>query len=254
MPLEDDFIDLIKKGNISDLDIFISINPGVLEAKLEWDVSGGKCFGYALNCAAYFNQPDIIKFLVNEKGRPVNLQAGVVEEWTPLHHASFAKSYEAAAVLLELEADPALMNSKGVDTKQFCQSEEIQKLCDPDYQKEKKQKEERKKQKKEQERQEKIAGKWRRAAHQEVVHEYELPEASLRLTDVFNFELRFWRSIAKELSGGGITQNIVFFDDMPDTQIAHQACRKLKELGGDVDEDVIDSRPLRDKILQRKPL
>lgn len=217
MSLEQDFVNGIRSGRVDYLRIFLNLHPEMLEKSFSWD--GGR--GAAIACAAQHNQTEVIRFLVEEKGVDVNFND--VSGWRPLHDAAYAKSYEAAALLLSLGADPAIKRDDGRDTVEFCQSDEVQALIDPSYE--------------EKRRAERIAGTWSCATPKEVKHTYEMPDEGYRLTDVFNFETRHFRSIVE--SSRGVSHTIRFFDEIPDRTILHQAFQKLKELGGDAAEQSI---------------
>lgn len=229
-------IQMIKKGDVSLLREFLQLHPEILKNPIGWD--GGQ--GFAVHCATWYNKSEIIDFLINEKKMDANHQRDVNAAYTPLHHAAKNEAYDAAAMLLKHGANPLLKNSSGETTIEFCKSERVKELLDPDYLK-------KQEEKKEQERQKKIAGTWKRTTAQEVIHEYELPEHQCRLMDIFNFEQRFWRAIAKDPGNQAMTQNILFFDDIPDKEILYQAINKLKELGGKADEAAIERKFLRGK-------
>lgn len=218
MSLEQDFVNGICKGDVAFLRGFLDRHPEMLKMTLWW----GDGYGYAMNCAAHFNQPQVVEFLAKEKGLNVNMRDAGLS--TPLHDAKRRESYAAAAMLLLLGADPLLKDRQNNDTSVFCRSEEILAHLDPAY------------------RERKIAGNWRRMSSKEVKHSYVIPEDGYRLTDIFNFETRQFRSIV-ESKNGNLTQTIRSFDEMPDKGVLYRAFEKLKALGGDAEKSVID-RPL----------
>lgn len=247
----------IESGNLPYLEKLLKQNPQPqwLENQKDYWVYGGS----VLHFAASRDQPEIVRFLVETKKMRVNLQIQCsypdypgYNLMTPLYVASTHGAREAAAMLLKLGANPALKNGEERDAVAFCQSERMLELLDPAaYQLKQEQKKALQRQQDELARQEKITGTWARNTPQEIAHIHELPEGGLQLTDIFNFETRCLRSVVKNLDGGNVAQNIVFFDDMPDTEIAHQACRKLNELGGEADEDGIDNKLMRGKQFKR---
>ena len=234
--MSEKLIELIKSGDISSVRAFVEECPEILQtSRLYWNAGFS---GYILNCAAFFNKPDIIEFLVKEKNADINRQKDVNGSWTPLHHAQHTNAYAAANKLLELGADPTLKDSSRQDTVSFCQSKEV-KTANPRYA--------------EEERARKIAGTWKLTTPQEVIHDYELPDTNYRLTDIFNFENRFWRALVKDPFSSNVAQTLIFFDDIPDKTILYQAFEKLKKLGGTTDESAIEHHPLYGKLLQKSP-
>jgi hypothetical protein len=235
----DNFLQAIKGGDVDSLRIILRDHPEYLEEKLGFAENRN---GFALNAAAYFDQPQVIEFLVEEIGVDINRQEGVGNKWAPLHHACDNDAYHAAETLLQLGANPSLKNESGATPYDKCKSEKIKELlhsgAEELTQKTKAQR---------------IAGKWTLTSSAEVVYTRDLPDQGLRLTEIFNFESRRVTAITKDLRGGQLAQNILFFDDISDTQFVHQAHVKLTELGGTVDSSVIDRRPLNGKSPLSRP-
>lgn len=65
---------------------------------------------YALNYAAWFNQPEAIVFLLNEGAA---VEAENITGFSALHHAAENGSLEATITLLEAGADPNHANKSG---------------------------------------------------------------------------------------------------------------------------------------------
>jgi hypothetical protein len=79
-----------------------------------------------------------------------------------------------------------------------------------------------------------------------------MTDIGCRLKDIFNFETRTLRAIAK--SDAGLSQNVIFFDDMPDQEILRFPAQKLKALGGDVNENEIGGGRIVKKLpVPRRP-
>lgn len=205
--------------------------PALIRQNFSWE--GGS--GFALNYAAAKDMPEVVELLVKEGHADPNNNSGVAGNWTPLHHAHHSRAYKAGARLLELGANPKTRNSSGSDTVDFANSEGIRNERDPEF--------------RAKERAKKVAGTWSLVSKREVAHEYELPEQRQRLTDTFNFETRIWRATVRDMDSKAIAQNIIFFDDMPDTAIVQAALKKLQELGGEADNDAVSSRTLDKKRL-----
>jgi ankyrin repeat protein len=234
----DNFLQAIKDGDVDSLRVILRDHPEYLEKNTDFKTVCGDYTGFALNVAAAHDQSQVIEFLVEEAGVDINRQKDHSSNWTALHHACEHAAYEAAEMLLQLGADPKLKTNKGDTPYDKCKSEKIKTLlrsgCDELAQKTKAQR---------------IAGNWTLTSPCEVLHARDLPEQGLRLTEIFNFESRRVTAITKDLRGGHLAQNILFFDEIPDTQFVHQAHAKLTELGGTVDSSVIDRRQLPGKSI-----
>ncbi|MCE9508613.1 MAG: ankyrin repeat domain-containing protein [Alphaproteobacteria bacterium] len=236
----ENFLQAIKGGDVDSLRIILRDHPEYLEkANLKFGDGYG---GFALNAAAFYNQPQVIEFLVEEKEVDVNRQEGVSGLWAALHHACESNSYQAAEILLQLGANSQLKTESGVVPYDKCKSGKIIELLSSGAGALTKKTKEQK-----------IAGKWSLTSPSEVVYTRDLPEQGLRLTEIFNFESRRVTAITKDLRGGHLAQNILFFDDISDTQFVHQAHAKLTELGGTADASVIDRRPLNGKSPLLRP-
>jgi hypothetical protein len=229
----DNFLQAIKDGDIDSLRVILRDHPEYLK---RGDLSFGERTGFALNAAAFYNQPQVIAFLVEEIEVNINQRKDVNSGWAALHHACDNNAYQATEMLLQLGADPKLKSDNGDTPYDKCKSEKMKELLrsggDKLAQKTKEQR---------------LAGTWSRTSICEVVYTRDLPDNSYRLTEIFNFESRRVTAITKDLKSGHLAQNILFFDDIPDTQFVHQAHDKLTELGGTVDSSVIDRRPLPGK-------
>jgi hypothetical protein len=237
-----DFMNAIRNGDVEYVRSRLRRYPGDLTEKLAWDSYDG----FPLNYAAFCNQPKIIRLLIGEFGADPNEYRGVGSNWAPLNHARKQTAYAAAATLLSLGADPSRAASEVNELVDFCKSREVQQRLDPDL--------EAREKKIEQEQLEKrIAGNWKRTGAREITHEYEQPAIGCRLLDIFNFETRCLRSLVKMTDGPAIAQNILFFDDMPDTEILRQPAEKLRALGGEVSDEDLGGRPLLKKSFLSRP-
>lgn len=232
--------------------------PQLLDQQLSWP----KYTGYPMNYAASLDRPDIVQFLALEMKQSANRNDNVANRWTPLHHAKHAKAHAAAAMLLKLGADPKLSNDGDENTVDFANSDPVQAILDPGRLAKKQQREEEEREARRIAAAEKsaraavtdnanrIAGTWTLTGASEVTHERETPNGKQRLTDVFNFETRIWRTVVSDIGGQGVAQNIFFFDQMPDATILQGAFERLKTLGGTADEASIPAGSLPKKALR----
>jgi hypothetical protein len=245
----------IISGDLAMLKRILEENPKVLDAQMNFDSSNA---GRLLNMAAYFDQPEIVEYLVKEKNADINRENGAPSRSTPLHHARMKKAYKAAAKLLELGADPGVTNAHGDNTRAFAR--EVRER-DPVYVEQQRQERlalaeaERKAaaQRHAREAAEKaalIAGRWTQTAPAEITLERLTPNGRQQLTDVFNFETRIWRTAVLDIETKAMAQNIIFFDNMPDTAILQKPLQKLKELGAAVDENSLNGPRLAKQPLK----
>jgi len=238
----DNFLQAIKGGDIDSLRVILRDHPEYLEKNTDFKAPCGGYSGFALNVAAAHDQPQVVEFLVEEAGVDINRQKGHSGNWTALHHACANDACAAAEMLLQLGANPQLKNQSNETPYDKCKSDRTKELLrsgvDNMLQKTKAQK---------------IAGNWILTSPAEVIYTRDLPDQGLRLTEIFNFESRRVTAITKDLRGGHLAQNILFFDDIPDTQFVHHAHAKLTELGGTADSSVIDRRPLNGKSPLSRP-
>jgi hypothetical protein len=228
-----DFMDAMRTGDAAFVRDYLRQNPAELSEKLSWDGHDG----FPLHYAAFYNQPAIISLLVKEFGADPNRNKGVGASWTPLHHAKKAGATAAAGRLLALGANPSLSDDRRETTADFCASRAVMQYRDPSYL-------DREKARDAEALQKRLDGTWTRTGAREVTHDYELPDLHCRLKDIFNFETRTFRAIVK--SADSVSQNILFFDDMPDQVLLRQPAEKLKEKGGEVSDDEISGgRPFK---------
>lgn len=246
----------VKAGDLEMLKRVLKENPEVLENPISFDSDSNA--GRLLGMAAYFDQPEIVEYLVKEKNADIDRENGRPSKSTPLHHAKMARAYKAAAKLLELGADPGVTNSHGENTRAFAQ--EVRER-DPAYVERRRQEqlaqaealrkaEAGRLAREAAARAELVAGKWTQSAPAEITYERLTPNGRQHLTDVFNFETRIWRAAVLDLESKAMAQNIIFFDNMPDTAILQKPLQKLKELGAEVDENAINGRHLAKQSLK----
>ncbi|MBI3442054.1 MAG: ankyrin repeat domain-containing protein [Proteobacteria bacterium] len=237
-PNKSRFLKAIKKGDVTFLREFLEQHPKYLKKKLH-----AKLYlfdGFALNMAAYYNQPKVIEFLVTEKHVDINNRRRVHQEWTALHLACHNDAYEAAEALVTLGADMDLPNFFGKTPLGMCSSDPMQERLKELFARTRLARDKAEQTCTKSADQQDI---WRRISPGEIMHERVLPENGYRITDIFNFEARYWTSIVRDPTSGTPTQNRVFFDNMPDTRILHQAHAKYVELGGTIPAEAIDRRP-----------
>jgi len=201
---------------------------------------------------------DIIELLL-KTGVDINEQD--VEGWTALHLACKANNDDMVIKLLELGADTTIEDNKGRTSFKFA-NQTAKMILSPKYkakiEQEKKEeairyktekiKRESEKLRKQKER---IEGKWLSETTAEIIHEHEIASGRYRITDIFNFNGRYWKSITKDLEEGGATQETKIFDELPDKRIIHTALEKLnQDFGGNIDPDIIENRVI---IKKKRP-
>jgi hypothetical protein len=250
-------IKLVDREDVDGLRKYLAKHPSLLDEKYDW----GNYAGTLLHYAAYMNKPAVVELLVTEKKMDADSHVNVSNKWTPLHHAETARAYRAAARLLALGASTDIPNAGGATTADFAGSAAVQKILDPLYEDKARQKAEAARAQEQQRATETAAqekaslsaravGTWTLTGSAEVTHEYDLPDGSHRLKDIFNFQTRIWRSLVTDLKTSALAQNIVFFDGVPDPALLHAAFQKLKALGGEADESAVSPASLPKKILK----
>lgn len=178
--------------------------------------------------AAAYDQIPVMEYLVNEKGLDVNRVASECGDHYPLHYAQDNRCVRAAAWLLAHGADPAIKNHNGLDTVDFCDSPAVQDVLsefDPAAAQKQKQK--------------KIDGVWNKVGAKSIVHDYELPDSGLKITDEFNFEAAAWRSVVRDIKTGMMAQSIVPFYDVRDSALLQRALDELISQKGDVSANTL---------------
>lgn len=246
-----DPIDVIRKGNLNKLRKMLEKKPELLdmghsEAWFKWPDGRGKGYsssGNILHMAAFFNQPEIIKFLVNEKSMNIN-QPNRFSRRTPLHYACQYGGFESASLLFsQLGADSTLRCSAGTGC-ELSEDERIKALLLPSYeaqmQQEEAERQERDAERLVQERAEaekRIVGTWEiNPSTSEIVHEHELPGGEFHVTDAFNFATGRFTSIFKELGSGNVSPKDHFFkpEEVSGNPALSEAFSKLQELTGNL--------------------
>ena len=196
---------------------------------------------FRLEYRRFCNQPQVVEFLVEEKGVDIDRQKGISSLWTALHHACNSGAYEAAKMLLQLGADPRLKTDGGNTPLDKCKTDKLRDLLKLSINDELPASPAKKE------------TVWTLTSSCEVMSVRRLPDNSFRLTEIFNFESRRVTAITKDLKSGHLAQSILFFDEIPDTQFVHRAHEKLTELGGKADPLAIDRRPLNGKSPLSRP-
>ncbi len=111
-------------GNLADVRDFVEKNPETLQQNFQWN--NGGYGGSLLHMAAFYNHPDIIAYLVKEKGMDPN--GADKSGWTPSHHAAEKDAMGAAAKLLALGANASLKNAQGQRPAELCREASLKKL------------------------------------------------------------------------------------------------------------------------------
>lgn len=104
-------INAVKSGDLQTLKAIIAKDPDTIYKPLKWD--GDEYSGNVLHLAAFYDQPEVIEYLVKEKGMDVNNQNSRQRN-TPLHYAALNDGEKSAAKLLKCGAKPALRNKEGM--------------------------------------------------------------------------------------------------------------------------------------------
>ncbi|MBU6475267.1 MAG: ankyrin repeat domain-containing protein [Alphaproteobacteria bacterium] len=217
-----EIIAVIRNGDLDGLKAGLEKNPSVLRQNIVWQY--GRYSGGLLHAAAFYNQPELIDYLVRERGMNVNDQK-TSKSWSPLHHAARNGGMEAAIALLEHGAISLLKDSDGRSPGVACEDSKLKAFLqeyEQAYEAE---------QKREQD-MIKAAGTWAALSDSEIMRERVLPGNRYRLTEIFNFSSAVCTSITENMESGQIAQNKQKFAKLEDQESLTQARAKLAELTG----------------------
>lgn len=229
------FLNALQNGDFDILRASFRLHPGWLTMQISWD-KGGKLSGTPLHYAAFSGNAQLVTFLVNECKQDVNYTHGVKSNWAPIHHAAAGDSLVAIKTLLDLGADPCLIDVNGRAPLDLAKEEGVQAMLAkavlrtipelPD------------------EREKTI---WTKTSEVEVMSVRRTPDNVYRLTEIFNFETRRVTVLALELGSKSLAQNVIFFDQMSDRQMLVSAHDALRKLGGTPAPLGVYGMPLRGK-------
>ncbi len=215
-----DPIKMIRNGDLAGLKKAVAKNPEFLRKVFPWQDNSGSYTANILSAAAFYDQPDIIRFLAAEKG--MNINERNKGGWTPLHYACESNaSSETLKTLLALGADAELKNNGGQCPDERSSSHMLRDLLQ---------------QKKRQPAQEEVKisteGEWTALSDDEIMFERTLPGGRYRLTKLFNFASSTCLSITETLQSGQTTQEEKKFEDLADQKTLKKACEQLAEIRG----------------------
>lgn len=225
----------IKTGALARVKGILDDSPKLLEQKHEWN----NTTGWALNMAAWHDQPAIIEYLIVEKNVLINRQNKAGN--TALHHAADHGCAQAVLALLENGADFTLMNNDNETAREKADNDNLNAIVHiiDTFVKENKA---QPKKPKERRPEIKLPEPWMLSSPVEIVNTRKLPDNSATLTDVFNFETRRMTTLAKDLGTGHIAISDVYFDDISDRTVLKIALEKLTERGGTAEPCSIERR------------
>ncbi len=215
-----DPIKMIRNGDLAGLKKTLAKNPDFLRKAYPWEESSGSYTANILSAAAFYDQPDIIRFLAAEKG--MNINERNKGGWTPLHYACESNaSSETLKTLLALGADAELKNNSGQCPDERSTSHMLRDLL-----------QQQKQQPAVEEAKINAEGKWTALSDDEIMFERTLPGGRYRLTKLFNFASATCLSITETLQSGQTTQEEKKFEDLADREILKKACAQLTEIRG----------------------
>ena len=225
------FVRAIKKGNLKRLEALVNTLTGSINDDYKWE---RKTYGGSLlHLAAFYNCPEIIEYLVKEKGLKLDRRSN--NDWTPLHHAARAGSANAIDTLLKLGADPGLVSSNNKSPYDLCKNDTAAQESLRSYHEEQLRQQELNAQKKEQQslaaEQAKVTGAWTLGASDEEVI-FEREQSGLYLTETFNFAAKTRILMAESLKTGNLAQpETKSFSEIPER--AEQARAEWARLHND---------------------
>ena len=239
------FINHISTGNLESLKNILQQYPHFSNLEVQ-NKDSSSWSGGILHFAAYHNQPQVIEFFVKKIGIDVDKRDRDYLS-TALHDACQRNAYEAAQMLIKLGSDIDAKNHKEKAAIDYCSSTPMKELiinagktalpplkiaaaddCLPPS----------------------TGGEvWHANGEVEIIRESRLPGSNYKITDIFNFKSRYWKSITKDLSDNSLVQETKFFDELPDKSIIHEAREKFnRDFGGKIESGAVDSRQMRNKL------
>jgi hypothetical protein len=224
----DNIVNVIKKGDLDSLKEILEQHPDLIEKTFKFTNEMDFC-GSILHMAASYNQPELVKFLVTEKGMKVDKLSN--SEWTPLHHAARTGASQAVQALLDLGANQSLKTSKE-DTpyelcKLYCKDNDTKELLRPYHEAAK------------------IKGTWESGSPDQITHEHDMPGHRFHLSETFELAAGRWTLITKDLQDGQLAPTVVkYYADMTpkEKEAFDQARARLNKANGVVDAETTETQ------------
>ena len=244
----DKIVKAIKDGKVEEVKKILEAEPYIVDKRFGFAWPNGDAG--LLHIAAYFNQPEIIKYLAEiNKQLNINNQNAIIS-YSALHFAAETKSSDAVKALLTLGANPCLQDNGGKYPYDVCKDQELKKLLYTAYQEWQVKKEAPKAAVKEEQSVESVVrpteqeeqasdrlkGIWTKSeASDEVIFERDMPRQNLRLTETFNFAAELRILIAANLETGDPSQpETKTFSEIPKrAEQARAAFAKLSDAASD---------------------
>jgi uncharacterized protein YfcZ (UPF0381/DUF406 family) len=220
----------VKTGNLEELKKLLEEDPPAIHRTYStWSVTDVPL----LNLAAYYNEPEIVKFLI-DRGQDINKKGGGYKR-TPLHYAAGADAYQAVDVLLDLGADASLTDAVNKAPYQISQNKGTadvlltaynecfrkvdsgeQVIVKPAVEKVRETTA--------------AASTWKPGVtNEEIIFQRDMPELNLRLTETFNFAADLRILVASNLETGYLSQpETKLFSEIP--KMVEQAREELSKL------------------------
>jgi len=238
------FTNAIATNDIKALDSNLKKYPELSKVYYRWS---GSWSGTIVHLAAYYNNSKVIKFLVEEEYIDVNERDKNLG--TALHDACSRNAYEAAEILIDMGADITIENVNGDGALDMCNHDKIRELIkDALSNKPIKKRHVLKDPQVISEDNEEVVAVWKANGDSEIIHEHRIPNSNYKITDIFNFKSRYWKSITQDIANNGVVQETKFFDEIPDKTLLHEACDILNsKFGGKVKNSTINFAPMQGK-------
>jgi hypothetical protein len=217
--LTNDVIKTIRNGDLDRLKEIIEKNRGVLEKEIGWNKNAHS--GNILHIAAYYNQHEIVKFLVTEKNMAVD---GVVGEGnsTPIVWAAYTGSYQTVKTLLDLGANPDYESSKCHTAYYYCKDAATKELLRPYHESMLKRKAADEECRLKRDTSARLNGSWSWSSElpDTITHTHQEPGQQYLLTEIFNVAAESRVLITENLKTGQISQpETKRFDELSDKEV-----------------------------------
>lgn len=223
-----EIVKVIKRGDLDRLKKMLEEDQDLLEKTFKWKsyLAAG-----ILHIAASNNQPEIVKFLITEKGMDIDK---TYYNSTPLYYAAQEGASQAVKTLIDLGANPDV----GYDPYKVCKDEATTQIFKAALQERRRQEEQLKSEAAQRETAAMIEGVWESDSPDKVTFEHDMSGHRFRLTEEFDFAAECWTQVTKDLRDGQISPTVEkSFNEVGNKKI-DEARTQLEKIRGGIPAEV----------------
>ncbi len=210
---------IIIEGDLEALKTKLKKSPGLLRQEMSWSNKGKNYGGTLLHMAGFYNHPDMVEYLVTEKGMDPD---GLRQQLDP---AAPRRQKQRQGRRLQACGPRRDSDDENDGTLPAAQT-----TSPPlkDFLNEKAEEYEAARSRKRTAA--KAAGEWTDLSDTEIMFERTLPGGHYRMTKIFNFAAAVCTSITKDIKSGHISSEEKKFEELADQEIIGTARAKLEEI------------------------